>query len=640
MNKMHNPFLRRATEYIADSTAFLSLVSPEPLKLLLSDYLDDKTHFEVPARIVGNPGSGKTMLASLVEFKNVETVLNDISTFSRKALADAMSKTGFTDGNKPLVAAIRLPMEAEYRDFWELPYSDRTKTNLVYSLLQARFVTGLIRSLLANQTRSISEISFSYKESADKHFEMMGGLDTRSVYEKAERVEEAIFNIGLSLFPPKVEDLPVEANKPFLPFDILSNIKIHWNGDEISMKPLVILDDVHCLHPKQRDLLFKKLIGRELKVARWMMMRGDALDAEDLLDADENSFGIKASRDFLDIYFQKPGNHRTHERRMFRKAASDMARRYLGLVPPLRDQGISELEQLLLTKVTNFSASELRKLRTLCDQERVKLELTEGRQKRLRKLCADYLENSRSKDTGEDVELAMLRILQHRYAQRIARETIDLFDPDPEPKKKLAVDSSTAEAGRIHLHHSFGRPFHYGFSDLCDATNENAELFLQLSGMLVDVMQVKAIGRQSPALSSEAQQKILRDKAASIIREWHFPFVSVVRHLVDKIVEVCLKETLEQNAPKGSGVNAISIPEYEFQQLDRKSLTAKVLKYGLIYGSIILVRNYSQGDKDEKHCLIELSGLVCLKHGLTLKRGGFTHWKMKHLESLIEEAKP
>ena len=33
--------------------------------------------FEVPVRIIGSPGSGKTMLATLAEFKMVEAILKD-----------------------------------------------------------------------------------------------------------------------------------------------------------------------------------------------------------------------------------------------------------------------------------------------------------------------------------------------------------------------------------------------------------------------------------------------------------------------------------------------------------------------------------------------------------------------------------
>ena len=43
----------------------------------------------------------------------------------------------------------RLPLETDYRDFWEFPYSDELKANLMMALLQARTVLGWFRHLRA-----------------------------------------------------------------------------------------------------------------------------------------------------------------------------------------------------------------------------------------------------------------------------------------------------------------------------------------------------------------------------------------------------------------------------------------------------------------------------------------------------------
>ena len=42
-------------------------------------------------------------------------------------------------------------------------------------------------------------------------------------------------------------------------------------------RPMVILDDVHTLHPEQFQALFRTLARREIRFARWMMMRMDSL---------------------------------------------------------------------------------------------------------------------------------------------------------------------------------------------------------------------------------------------------------------------------------------------------------------------------------------------------------------------------
>jgi hypothetical protein len=127
-----NPFLRRATEYIRDDSAFLSIVSPEPLTTFVAKHKKRAVLFDYPVRVIGTPGSGKTMMASLVEFRLIESILRDQSSESNRTLASALTASGFTHGEVPLIAAVRIPMESEYRDFWELPYDAAIKTKLSF----------------------------------------------------------------------------------------------------------------------------------------------------------------------------------------------------------------------------------------------------------------------------------------------------------------------------------------------------------------------------------------------------------------------------------------------------------------------------------------------------------------------------
>ena len=139
-------------------------------------------------------------------------------------------------------------------------------------------------------------------------------------------------------------------------------------------------------------------------------------------------------------------------------------------------------------------------------------------------MAREHLANASSYDRGQEVELAMTRILMHRYANRVRKKPSLFDDFDPEPATPLKVDSQVAEGARLHLHHQYGRPMHYGFEDLCDASNENAEVFLQFSGALVARMETLAIRNQSPALKARAQQDTLSEKAKAIMKlDGHLP---------------------------------------------------------------------------------------------------------------------
>jgi hypothetical protein len=124
---------------------------------------------------------------------------------------------------------------------------------------------------------------------------------------------------------------------------------------------------------------------------------------------------------------------------------------------------------------------------------------------------------------------------------------------------------------------------------------------------------------------------VLNEKAGEIMSGWAFPFARRVRHLVDAIAKDCREVSLLDNARLGPGANAIGIAEAEIQQLlDTDDELALILKFAIAHNAIDMQRNYGQGGK--QWCLIELSGIVCLAHGLTLKRGGFLERDLAYLK--------
>jgi hypothetical protein len=285
-----------------------------------------------------------------------------------------------------------------------------------------------------------------------------------------------------------------------------------------------------------------------------------------------------------------------------------------------------------------LSSGKLVELGRLVEKEQKKIGVGEARRGKIDSIVSRYAHGAQSHDTGVDVQLAMSRILLHRYANRLAHQEPQLFeDMGPEPKSPLKANSAIADGARAQLYHLFGRPLHFGFDDLCDASNENAELFLQLAGALVSRMETRIIRNLDPALAPSDQQLELVTKATEIIDNWSFPFARKVRGLVDRLAEECKQMTLQPNARLGAGANAVGVPEPEMVDLlNGERELALILKFGVAYGAIIASRDYGQGGKS--WCLLELSGPVCLRHGLTLKRGGFLERHVDDLDAIIQRA--
>lgn len=577
------------------------------------------------------------MLARLAEFKMVEAILRDLSNKTNRELAGALANAGFLSDAKPKVAAVRIPMESDYRDFWELPYDGKVKTKLALWLIQARTMLALLRSLTANKTRNLSDINFVARDATEAQLGQIGGLTGEGIRKRALEVQKAIYSVAAGLRPPTLDKLPRAATEPYEPFDAISGIEIPWGNETRQLNPVVMLDDVHALHPNQRDAIFSSLARREIRFGRWCMMRLDALSPGAVLGAPQSqeSHNLILGRDFIDIRMQGWSKSRWTERTQFRSMALDMANRYLPHVQALKSRNATDFSALLPTEPPSIRASSLKDLTSKVDRDQEKLEVTDRRREELANMARKYLENASSYDRGQEVELAMTRILMHRYANRVRNMMPSLFDDiDPEPAAPMKVNSQVAEGARLHLHHFYRRPMHYGFEDLCDASNENAEVFLQFSGALVARMETLAIRNQTPALKAQAQQATLSEKAKAVMNGWSFAYAGSVRKFVDAIATECSEISMTPNARLGDGANAIGVPEFEMSaMLEKEEDIAVVLKHALANGAISVRRGYGQGGKE--WCLIELSGTVCLAHGLTLKRGGFLEKRISFLKEAM-----
>jgi len=154
------------------------------------------------------------------------------------------------------------------------------------------------------------------------------------------------------------------------------------------------------------------------------------------------------------------------------------------------------LDSLLPNEPEHITAAKISDLRNKVDSTQKRLRLTKERRARL---LAD-VEAYEGTGLGEDDRLAMLAILMHRYAKRIPQTGLFSENADPDPSRPLAVDSSVFEASRLHLFHSYGRPYYFGIDDLCDASSENAEQFLRLAAILVEAIDAKSPGNEARLL--------------------------------------------------------------------------------------------------------------------------------------------
>lgn len=643
---MENPFLKRTTELLVDDEAFLAIVSPEPVRHFLGRPGQDDLLYDRLVVIRGTPGSGKTTLARLFVYPTLAALLRNRSMDIHRPLTVALTECRAISDQTPLILGCRLPLETDYRDFWEFPYPDELKLGLMTSLIQARAVLTWIRNLTTAGI-NLSDIKIIPRPGAYAATDAIGGVEATDVVKRARAVELSIYRIVGSLVAPEISQLDEESTTAYRPFDVIDKFEIAvrdpYEIQTLILRPLVILDDAHTLHPVQFRNLQQWLTRRELRVARWVLTRLDVLHPSEALAAitEDRSErvdlpGITANRDTTEIMLQSSVNDRSGQRRAFRRMAKDMANRYLSQMSLFSKKNLSNLSNLLSTQPPSLSTKEQKQLSNKIDDVRNSLSISETRCSTLLEEVDKYL--STKGDNSEDIRLAMLRILMFRYTKRTPQRTLfdDEIDIDPDPSRPLSADNTIYDAGRIHLLHEYNRPYYYGIDELCDASSENAEQFLRLAAILVDAIAAQLIRGKPASLDAVIQHKLIRQRATEIIDAWDYPQHQLVRRIVTTIADRCLEVSLSSNAWLGAGANAYGIRQQEFDQIpDKYPDLARVLQFGIAYNAFTVVPRYQC--KQQEWCLLELGGMVILHHGLTLKRGGFLEGTARELAKMVQD---
>lgn len=641
---MDNPFQRRATEFLRDEEAFLAIVSPEPVTFYLKKAGQGGRLYDRLVLMRGTPGSGKTTLARVFEYPSLIALLRNSSLSTYQALVAALVECGAVRDKQPTVLGCRLPLETDYRDFWEFPYPEPLKLRLMAGLIQARAVLGWFRHLSAAGITA-ADVELVPRPDAESIVEAIGGIRGEGVATRARAVEKALYQVMGALIAPAEADLPPEATTAYQPFDIIERIRVQVGPEGqkriLDLHPLAILDDAHVLHPSQFQALQRWLARRELRIARWMIARFDVLLPQEALAAvtedrtDAASYpGLSKDREIEVVLLQSSGPRREN-RTNFRRMAKDMASRYLRRMPLLSSRDLVVLGDLLGDEEVTLTASDCRKLRERVEATQRKLKISETRREDFEKEIREFKVGGRP--VAEDISLAMIAVMLHRYDRRRKGPTMFGDDDDQEPSRPVIANPSVYEAARLHLLHRYDRPYYYGIDDLCDASSENAEQFLQLSAVLVETSATQIIRSKPASVSTIDQHRLLRKRGAQIIDGWNFPQYLLVRRLVTAIANRCVEVT-EQ--PNGWLVpNAFGILQEEFNVLSNSYPDlAYVLQFGVAYNAITLVPHYPC--KGKEWCLLELGGMVILKHGLTLKRGGFVESSAHELSGMLEEPRP
>jgi len=627
-----NPWHKRANEFIRDPAELLPLIAPQPIHRFFEG--DCARLFDRLVVVIGAPGTGKTTLARLLELPTL-LAMREFSGRSAevKALVTSLSQAGVLDDLHPTLLALRLPAGGQLRAIWELPYDERLRHRLLRTMIQAKAVLGWLRQLEAASI-DLSTVKVQTIGVGDAARDDVGADDIPAFRERARSTERAIFKLVGALVPPTEAQLGQQLDGlAYEPFAAIEAFEVQGLGlgEGRRLRPMLILDDAHELHPSQLADVDLWLRDREVKVARWILTRADSLDLSDfrrvLSEEDRPTTpGTQPGRDRIRFLLQDQANR---DRPSFRSVAEDVAKRYLAPLAVFNRSGTTNLRTLLnAAAAPELPPGDVREIEA--DIAKLMRELNVSTEARR------TMEGSYPQGLTDDVRAGLTRIMLNRELRRTPQRS--LFGGAPqevqeveEPKR---VNRAVATGAELQLLDKYDRPFYYGFDRLAEASNENIEQFVTLASVLVDNLETQIIRGRPPRIDARHQHKLLREHARNLIAEWDFPYAPRVRKLVSFIAERCLDITLRPSAPLDDGANAYGVLIAELTNLDPQDDIARVIHYALAYQALVLVEPYDC--KGKTWGLLELGGIAIIAHGLPLSRGGFAEGTIAQLRSAME----
>lgn len=617
-----NPFLERRSERSTSDQEFALVFSPKVLEKLSDEIFKGGVHIFRSA-----PGGGKTTILRAFTPSVLRSFWRSRGNNELKeSFPQFVEKGVLNEQDGPKLLGVLISCASGYADL--LPSASPIAEGPFRALFDCRVVLRTIRSLVSfmgfASDDALNSIELEYQDTAEELYGIPRLRSAGELARWAETLEKRIYaqmdsfagNAGRSIpSSPRIESVLW-----------LQSVRFLRNGSPVASKRLIMIDDLHRLRPKQREILIDEITVQRPEIPVWLAMRTLVLGNELL------SQGAKAGRDINEYTLEElwGSSKGIHQFLPFAVNVLDRRMRQQDTVTGNFAQRLRE--QLEPDEYREYIQPAIKALRAALKPHENNARYSEWSARAEMKSEAPSLDSL--------LEFFITRILVARDLTK-KQMSFDLALPSEVIDEKDS--SSLRAAAEIFLHEELGLPFYYGIERLCVMATYNVEELLSMAASLYDGIVAKQVLRsRQHELSPADQEKIICDVAErrlSFVPKHHTEGTRAQK-LIISIGEYCRSRTFLPNAPYAPGVTGVRLSQSELEKLQNQSnplgeqgcLLKRVLSE-CIAENLLVLRSSSASTARDAGSILYLNRTLCVHFGLPLQMGG---WQDVSCLDLIE----
>lgn len=636
-----NPFRTRHSEAASRNLGmFTATFAPEVLHALPAPPFDQ---FYV---LRSAPGAGKTSLMKCLTASTLSYIHQHRSKSTN--LVSFLTDFGVLDPTGPLVMGVLENLDQNYAGLLDVAKDPELQRRLLFRLIDARVIQGLIRSSLEFVGRSPNDdpglVQFhpTTPDSA-RAFGRLGGTSGSDLVRSAESAEDEL----LDLFDEIVATsgaMPTGHGRIFS-LTALSATEIEVAEERLTARPLIMFDDAHALAEDQRSALLDELRNRAITVGRWMAIRNVALDDDELFRAGDEG------RDFDVIELEALARDRTSSATTLRRLSGQTLTpaRFRNVLLDIADKRASgALDRMLANDTALTSLIRLEHDDAIAFASQDPFEKVRGR---IASIGGDSPRYSdwllESEQLGGRDGLARLCELEVLIERDRSRLQLELFPEFPLARGELIArgSSSLREAAYLRAAIEFGIPYYLGTETYARLGSANIEQFLELCGDLMARLQTQDATGRELALTPPIQDKIARDASRVYYRSLpQLPDGNYVQRFVDGVGRISRDEARKPRIPYPPGVTGTALRMSDRARLrqpetlrsPQMEMLYRALRSAIAHNVVWIELNYRVKNSD--YMVIYLNRLLCPLFDMPLGLGGFRERKLAEMAGWMIES--